>query len=204
MHRIITRFVLAAAFVAASAALASTPAAAAGAATYSIDPTHSEVSFVVRHFVSNVRGHFKDFAATIVRNDQDLAQASVEFTVQVASIDTGVEKRDNHLRSADFFDAATYPTLTFKSRKVEKASESQYRVTGDLTMRGVTKVVTLDVDYAGEMPDGFGGVRAGFSTSTKLNRKDFNISWNRALDGGGFMLSDDVKVEINLEAIRQQ
>jgi polyisoprenoid-binding protein YceI len=159
---------------------------------------------VVRHFVSNVRGHFDDFTATIVKDEQDPSKSSVEFTVQVASIDTGVEKRDNHLRSADFFDAATYPTLTFKSRHVEKISDSQYKVTGDLTMRGVTKVVPLTVDFAGEMPDGFGNVRAGFSTSTTIDRREFHVDWNRQLANGGYMLSDEVKVEIDLEAVKQQ
>jgi polyisoprenoid-binding protein YceI len=186
----------------APASSAATPAP--GVETFKSDPAHSEVGFVVRHFVSKVRGRFRDFSAVIVKDDQDPSRSSVEFTIQVASIDTGVEKRDNHLRSADFFDAANYPQITFRSTRVEKVSDSEYRVTGDLTMRGVTKVVTLPVTYAGEMPDGFGGVRAGFSTTTTLNRQDFGIKWNKQLDTGGYMLSDEVEVEIDLEAVRQQ
>jgi polyisoprenoid-binding protein YceI len=172
------------------------------ATTYTIDPNHSTVEFKVRHFLSRVPGEFNDFSATIVRDDQNPANSSVEFAIQAASIDTGVEKRDNHLRSADFFDVANHPTITFKSSKVEKVSDSQYKVTGQLTLRGVTKVITLAVDYAGEMPDGSGGVRAGFSTETNLDRKEFNISWNKALDHGGYMLADEVEIEITLSVFK--
>jgi polyisoprenoid-binding protein YceI len=189
--------------VLAAAALAfALTAPALAATTYKSDPNHSTVEFKVRHFLSKVPGEFNDFSATIVRDDQNPANSSVEFAIQAASIDTGVEKRDNHLRSADFFDVANHPTITFKSSKVEKVSDSQYKVTGPLTLRGVTKVITLAVDFAGEMADGSGGVRAGFSTETTLDRKEFNINWNKALDNGGYMLSDEVEIEITLSVIK--
>lgn len=175
---------------------------ATAATTFSLDPAHSSVSFKVRHFVSKVPGQFTDFSATIVRDDENLANASVEFTIQAKSIDTGNDKRDEHLRSADFFDVAHHPVISFRSQKVEKVSDSLYRVTGPLTMRGVTKVVTLDVEFAGEIKDPWGGTRAGFSTSTKLDRREFNVLWNKALDTGGFMLSDEVEVAIELEAVK--
>lgn len=188
---------------AAAAALAFALAVPATAATtYSIDLAHSNVGFKVRHFVSKVPGQFNEFTAAIVRDDENLGNASVEFTVQSKSIDTDNEKRDEHLRSADFFDVVNHPTITFKSTKVEKVSDSLYRVTGPLTIRGVSKVITLDVEFAGEMKDPWGGTRAGFSTSTKLDRKEFNILWNKALDNGGFMLSDEVEIEIALEAVK--
>lgn len=168
--------------------------------TYSIDAAHSEVGFTVRHLLSNVRGSFNDFSGTIVRNAAEPARSSVEFTIQAASIDTRHGKRDEHLRSADFFDVANHPTITFKSKSVERVAEGQYEVTGDLTMRGVTKVVTLPVTFAGEMKDPWGNVKSGFTTSIRLNRKDFGINWNQTLDSGGFLLSDEVEVGISLQA----
>lgn len=191
---------LAVLLVSASAGLAS-PARAAQ--TFKPDPAHSEVSFQVRHFLSKVRGKFDQFDATIVKDDQNPASSSVEFTIQVASIDTGVERRDDHLRSADFFDAEKYPTITFQSSAVEKVSDSEYKVTGRLTIRGITKVVTLPVSYLGEMTDAWGHTRAGFTTETTLDRQDFGVSWNKKLDSGGYMLGDDVDVSISFEAVLQ-
>ena len=179
---------------------ASVPPAATG--RYSIDRAHSEVGFQVRHFVSKVRGGFADFSGTI---DIDAARpeaSSVEFTVKVASIDTNEPKRDTHLKSPDFFDAEKYPEIRFVSRKVVPAGTDTYAVTGDLTMRGVTKEVTLPVAFTGFVKTPFGDERAGFETSLTLNRKEFGINWNKALDQGGFMLSDDVAISINLETIK--
>jgi polyisoprenoid-binding protein YceI len=180
--------------VALAAALA---APAFAAETWVVDPGHSEVSFQVRHLMSRVRGVFRDFSATIVR-DADPAKSSVEFTIQATSIDTGIADRDKHLRTADFFDVDNHPTITFKSTSIEKVSDAEYKVTGPLTMRGVTKVITLPVTFDGEMKDPWGNLRAGFSTETTVNRKEFGINWNKALDQGGFLLSDDVEVEIHL------
>lgn len=180
------------------------PAAPAEAAvTYTVDPVHSEVSFRIRHFVSRVRGQFRDFSGTIVKDDENPAASSIELVIQAASIDTDHERRDNHLRSADFFDVEKYPTIRFESTAVERADDGAYRVTGTLSMHGVTKVLTLPVTFEGEMPDGQGGYRAAFSTSRRLDRKDFNIVWNRVLDQGGRMLGDDVEIEINLAAVRK-
>lgn len=197
-HRFLT-IATAVAFVL-TAALAA-PTAAAN--TYTIDKGHSDVGFQVRHFVTKVRGNFGDFAGTIVKDDADPSKSSVEFTIQTASIDTGISDRDNHLKSPDFFDAANHPTITFKSTKVEKVSDTQYNVTGQFTMRGVTKVITLPVSFDGEVADGRGGFTGGFSTATKIDRKEFNINWNKALDNGGFVLSDEVDVAINLEVKRK-
>lgn len=185
------------------AALAVALAAPAFAAdTWVVDPGHSEVSFQIRHLMSRVRGVFHDFSATIVKDD-DPAKSSVEFTIQAASIDTGIEDRDKHLRTADFFDVENHPTITFKSTSIEKVSDTEYRVTGPLTLRGVTKEITLPVTFDGEMTDPWGNLRAGFSTETTLDRKDFGVNWNRALDQGGFLLSDEVAVEIHLSTKKQ-
>lgn len=185
------------------AALALAPAAFAAPTTFAIDPAHSEFGFKVRHYLTQVPGHFNEFSGTIVRDDENLANASVQITIQTASIDTGIEKRDNHLRSADFFDAEKHPEITFQSSAVEKVSDDEYKVTGRLTLRGVTKVITLPVRFAGQMKDARGGLRAGFSTETTLDRKEFGISWNKVLDEGGVMLGDDVRVEIEIEAVAQ-
>lgn len=179
------------------------PAPANAATTYSIDPTHSEVSFRIRHFVSKVRGQFRDFSATIVKDDENPSASSVEFTVQAASIDTANERRDNHLRSADFFDVENHPALTFRSTSVEKVGENRYDVTGELTIRGVAKTITLPVWFEGEMADGRGGFRAAFATAVTLDRKDYGIVWNRVLDQGGTMLGDEVEVSIDLAAVRK-
>jgi polyisoprenoid-binding protein YceI len=169
------------------------------ASTYTVDPAHSEVSFQIRHLVTKVRGTFAKFDGTIVKDDADASASSVEFAIETGSIDTGIADRDNHLRSPDFFDAAKHPSITFKSTKVEKVSDTEYRVTGPLSIHGVSKVVTLPVTFDGEVKDPWGNVKGGFSTSTRLNRKDFGITWNKALDTGALLLGEDVDVTINLE-----
>lgn len=180
------------------------PAApAAAAVTYTIDKSHSEVSFRIRHFMSKVRGHFRDFSATIVKDDETPSASSVEFVIQAASIDTDHERRDADLRSANFFDVEKLPTITFKSTAVEKVDDTRFNVTGEFTLHGVTKVLTLPVEFSGEMADGRGGYRAAFATATTLDRKEYGIAWNRTLDQGGLMLGDEVEVEINLAAIRK-
>jgi len=181
-------------------AAATVPANASG--TYSIDKAHSEVGFQVRHFVSKVRGSFGDFTGTIQVDAAKPEASRVEFTVKVSSIDTNEPKRDAHLRSADFFDAEKHPEIRFVGKKIAPAGEGKYDVTGDLTMRGVTKEVTLPVAFTGLLKTPFGDERAGFETSLTLNRKEFGISWNKALDQGGFMLSDDVTISINLETVK--
>jgi polyisoprenoid-binding protein YceI len=171
--------------------------------TYTIDKTHSEASFQVRHFVTNVRGRFSDFNGTINIDPKSPAASNVEFTIQATSIDTGVADRDKHLRSGDFFDVEKFPTITFKSTAVKPSkTKNTYDVTGNLTMHGVTKQVTLPVTLLGYAKDPWGNQRAGFTVATTLNRQDYGIKWNKALDEGGFMLSDDVNVAINVEAVK--
>ena len=176
---------------------------AAAQGTYSIDPTHSNAGFKVRHLVSKVSGGFNDFDGTIVADFENLDASSVEFTIQATSIDTKNEKRDGHLRSVDFFDVEKYPEITFKSSKITKIDGDSYAVAGALTMHGVSREITLTVDFLGEMT-AMGGTRAGYEMTTTLNRKDFEISWNRALDAGGFVLGDDVEININLELVKQE
>jgi polyisoprenoid-binding protein YceI len=184
-------------------AAAFTLAATLTAETYVIDKNHSDASFQIRHFASKVRGRFADFAGTIQADPAKPEASSVEFTIKTASIDTNQPDRDKHLRSADFFDAEKFPEITFKSSKVTPAGKDKYDVTGTLTMHGVSKEVTLPVTYLGTMKDPRGSEIASFEVATKLNRKDFGMTWNKALDNGGFMLSDDVDVQISLETKKQ-
>jgi polyisoprenoid-binding protein YceI len=173
--------------------------------TYTVDKVHSEATFNVRHFVSRVSGKFDDFSGAINGDFSKPEAASVEFTIKTASVDTGVADRDNHLRSADFFDAAKNPEITFKSTSIKPTgTKNLFNVTGNLTMRGVTKQVTLPVELLGSLTDPWGNTRAGFATHTTLNRKDYGINWNKALDNGGFMLSDDVDITINLETVKKK
>ena len=172
--------------------------------SYTIDKAHSEATFTVRHFVSKVSGKFDDFAGTVSGDLANAPAASVEFTIKTASVDTGVANRDNHLRSADFFDAANHPEITFRSVSIKPSgTKNLFNVMGNLTMRGVTKQVTLPVEFLGFAKDPGGNTRAGFSTHATLNRKDYGINWNKALDEGGFMLSDDVDITINLETVKK-
>lgn len=171
----------------------------ATAGSYTIDQTHSDVSFKVRHLVSKTTGQFTDFDGTILADLDDLDASSVAFTINVASIDTKNEDRDNHLRSEDFFDAETYPEISFISSKITKSGANTYAVTGTLTMHGVSETVTLPVTFLGEMAGPMGGTVAGWEIETSLDRKDYGIVWNRALDAGGMILGDEVEITINLE-----
>ena len=186
---------------AAAAVLAASPAFAD---TWVVDKTHSETGFQVRHMMSKVRGHFNDYAGTIVVDPAKPESASVEFTVKAASIDTASENRDKDLRSANFFDVEKFPEITFKSTRVKAAGKDKYDVTGTLTMHGVSKEVTLPVQFLGFGKDPWGNEKAGFSTDVTLNRKDFGIVWNKALDNGSVLLGDDVWVSINLEAAKKK
>jgi polyisoprenoid-binding protein YceI len=180
-------------------------ASASAADTYVVDKNHSEAKFEIRHMMSKVSGKFDDFSATVTGDPATSADASVQFTMKAASVNTGNEGRDKHLRTPDFFDAEKFPEITFKSTSVKAtAKKNVYDVTGDLTMRGVTKRVTLPVELLGFGKDPWGNTRAGFTIKTTLNRKDYGINWNKALDEGGFLLSDDVDVTINLEAVKQK
>jgi len=172
----------------------------AQAAEYMVDKAHSHVEFKVKHMmISNVTGEFKDFSAVIDFDDKAKKLTKLEGTVIVDSIDTGIEKRDNHLRSDDFFAAAKYPKMTFVMTGLSDDS-----VTGNLTIRGITKKVTFDLDFGGVATDPWGNERMGFELSGKLNRKDYGLMWNKALETGGVLVGDTVKMTIAIEAIKKK
>ncbi|MGH7925781.1 MAG: YceI family protein [Candidatus Binatus sp.] len=173
--------------------------------TWQIDPAHTNVVFTVRHMmISNVKGQFQKTSGTINANGNDPASAKIDGTIDASSIDTRVEKRDLHLKSPDFLDVAKYPTITFKSTKVEAAGPNKWKVTGDLTLHGVTKPVVLDVEGSGApITDPMGNTRAGASATTNIKRSDFGLTWNKALEAGGVMVGDEVAISIDLEAIKK-
>ena len=175
------------------------------AETWTIDPAHSSAQFSVRHMmVSTVRGEFTRLSGTVELDEKDVTRSSVEATIDATTIDTRNERRDNHLKSADFFDVANHPTITFKSTKLEKASDGRLKVAGDLTIRGVTRPVVLDVEaLSPAVKDPQGNLRSGTSATTRINRKDFGVSWSANLDGGGLVVSDDVKITIDVELIKK-
>lgn len=169
-----------------------------GLRQWAIDPAHSEIAFSVRHMmISTVRGHFTGVRGTAEFDPEDIESGSVSVEIDTDSIDTREETRDGHLRSADFLDVETYPTITFESRTVESAGGNRYRITGDLTIRGTTRPVTLDAEFSDVVPDPFGGTRLAISASTRINRADFGLSWNQALETGGVLVSENVDIEIN-------
>lgn len=171
--------------------------------TFTVDKAHSEAAFQVRHILTKVRGTFRDFSGTINFDRAKPENSSVEFRIKATSIDTGNQKRDDHLRSPDFFDVATHPEIVFKSTKVVPKGNNTFDVTGDFTMHGVTKSLTLPVAFLGEQKFGK-GVKAGFETAVTINRKDFGLTWNRALEGGGVLVGEEVEISINIEADLQQ
>ena len=196
MHRIV-RLAAIALFIAAPAL--------AGTTTWQIDPDHTSAQFAIRHLmVSTVRGTIGPVTGTVTIDDADLTKSTVTAAIDAKGIDTRNQKRDDHLRSPDFFDVAKYPTLTFTSKKVEKASDGHYRVIGDLTIHGVTKEAVLDVSGSPTpMQDPFGNTKLGGSATTRINRKDFGLNWSKSLDGGGVMLGDDVDITIDVELLKK-
>ncbi len=171
---------------------------------WQVDGAHSSVNLTVRHMViSKVRGRFTRWNAKLALDTADLPRSSVDVEIDAASIDTGVADRDNHLRSPDFLDAAKYPSLRYRSRRVEALSPDRLKVVGDLTIRDVTREVVLDVDYGGQGKDPWGNQRAGFTATASINRKDFGLTWNQALETGGVLVADRVDIEIELQAIKQ-
>lgn len=178
--------------------------AVAQASTWTLDKAHSEVGFSVKHLmVSNVRGRFTKFDGKIELNEKDVTKSVVNVDIDVGSIDTGNEKRDNHLRSADFFNAAKFPTMSFKSTKVEKAGANKLKVRGNLTLHGVTKPVVLEVEGpTGEITDPWGNKKRGASASTTISRKDFGLKWNKVTEAGGVVVGDDVKITLEIELNR--
>lgn len=169
-----------------------------------IDPAHSQATFSVRHLmITTVKGQFKIISGQLHIDEQNPANSWVEAEADVASIDTRDAKRDAHLRSPDFFEAEKYPKIIFKSTKVERVSGEEFKVTGDLTMHGVTKQVTFDGEYTGQIKDTWGNLRAGLNAKTTINRKEFGLNWNVTLESGGVMVSDNVKIEIDLSTINK-
>ena len=179
---------------------------AAFAATWEFDPAHTGVQFKVRHLmVSHVRGDFEKVSGKIVYDEKDISRSSADITIDAASINTRVAKRDEHLKSPDFLDAAKYPSLVFKSKKVEKAGDGKLKMTGDLTIRGVTKEIVLDIE--GPTPsirDLEGKTRVGGVASTKINRKDFGLTWNKAIETGGVVVGDEVEITIDTEIFKER
>lgn len=169
---------------------------------YSIDQSHTSVSFVVKHMVlAKVRGNFHEFTGTIIFDEADVTRSSVQGTVKVASIDTDNDKRDDHLRGADFFDVEKYPEITFSSTRIEKRGDN-YVCSGNLTMRGVTKEVEIPFTITGKITDPWGNTRIGIEAGFTINRQDFGITWSKIMDNGGLVVSNDVKIELVAELIK--
>ena len=171
--------------------------------TFVIDKAHSEAVFQVRHLITKVRGRFADFEGKIEFDEQRPDVSSVSVSIDTASIDTSEPDRDKHLRSDDFFGVETHPTITFKSTRVVKKNASSFDVVGNLTIHGVTKEVTLPVAYLGVAKDPWGKERAGFESELTINRKDFGLAWNAALETGGFLVGDDVRISLSIQAVAQ-
>jgi len=177
-----------------------TTATATALKTYQIDRAHSEAAFQVRHLITRVRGRFAEFDGTITFAPDAPADSSVSFAIQTKSIDTNQAQRDEHLRSADFFDVEKFPVLSFKSTAVAARGDNQFDVTGELTIRDVTKTIVLPVTYLGGAKDPWGNDKVAFEAEITLNRKDYGLNWNAALETGGFRVGDDVKVSLSIQA----
>lgn len=173
--------------------------------TWIIDPSHTSVQFAVRHLmISTVRGEFAEVSGTVVAHDEDLTRSTVQATINASTIDTREAKRDQHLRSADFLDVERFPTITFVSRKIAPAGDGRWKMTGNLTLHGVTREVVVDVEAPGtRVKDPAGKTRAGARATTRINRKDFGVVWNKSLDGGGIAVGDDVDITIDVEGVQQ-
>ncbi len=178
-----------------------------GVSTWTLDPAHTLVGFSAKHMMfTTVRGKFNEVQGTITVDADHPDHSSVEVEIPAASLDTGVEQRDNHLRSADFLDVENNPTITFRSRRIEGATDREgehFKVVGDLTIRGTTREVVLDAVYEGAGKDPWGGTRAGFSASTRIDRRDFGLTWNQALETGGILVGNEIKIEIEAQAVKQ-
>jgi polyisoprenoid-binding protein YceI len=170
------------------------------ATTWQLDPAHSSVEFGVRHLmISTVKGRFGDISGTVTLDPNDESAATVDVAVKTASIDTRQEQRDAHLRSPDFFDVENFPVITFHGTSVDGDTESDFRLTGDLTIRGVTREITLDVTKEGQGSDPWGGMRAAFSAKGKIDRRDFGLTYNQVLEAGGVVVGDEIKISIDVE-----
>ncbi len=172
--------------------------------SWTIDAAHSSIGFTVRHMViSKVRGRFTRWSGSMAMDERDPATAQVEIVIEPASIDTGVEQRDGHLKSPDFLDVEKHPVMRFRSTGIERRGDGEYRLTGDLTMHGVTRPVTLEVESAGSARDPWGGLRAGFSARGSLDRKEFGLGWNQVLETGGVLVGEKVDFDVEVQAVKQ-
>jgi polyisoprenoid-binding protein YceI len=200
MKALLTRFVSVAAMLAIL-----TASGVAATSPWRIDPQHTAAQFSVRHLaISTVRGQFSNVKGTVQWDDEDITKSTVDISIDVSSVDTREPKRDAHLKSADFFDAAKYPEMTFKSKKIEKAADGKLKVIGDLTIRGTTKEVILDVDGpTTPIKDMQGMQRAALTATTKINRQDYGVKWNATMDNGGVVVGDEISIVIDLEMIKQ-
>ncbi|MFQ5854411.1 MAG: YceI family protein [Anaerolineae bacterium] len=173
--------------------------------SWTIDPAHTLLEFSAKHMMfTTVRGRFQEFSGMLDVNEDDLTQSSVEGTVNVASLTTGTDDRDDHLRSPDFFDVENYPTITFKSTRIEPVDGNRFKLVGDLTIKDVTREIVLDTTYEGPHKDPWGNPRILFSGDTTLNRKDFGLTWNVPLEAGGWLVGDEIKINVELQAVQQQ
>jgi polyisoprenoid-binding protein YceI len=173
--------------------------------TFQIDPSHSSIGFAVKHMmVTTVRGRFGEFSGQVELPDGDPTKARADFTIQTASIDTGAPPRDEHLRSADFFDAANHPELRFTSRRIDSLGGERYRAEGELTIRGVSKPVTLEIELGDRIRDPWGNDRVGLSARGRLNRKEWGLNWNQALEAGGMLVGEEVRLEIEAALVMPQ
>lgn len=173
------------------------------AGEYRIDPAHSVLAFAIKHNeIALVRGRFRDFSGKINYDDKDITKSSVEVTAKIESVNTGVDRRDAHLRTADFFDAAQYPEMTFKSTRVEKKSNSQFVLHGDLMLRGITKPVAILFTVTGAIKDGQGNTRFGVAGQTTINRRDFGFTWGKTMENGGLDVGNEVMIDLQLEAVK--
>jgi polyisoprenoid-binding protein YceI len=175
------------------------------AATWQIDPAHSSVGFMIRHLtVSNVKGSFNKAQGVVMIDDKDITSLRVEISIDASSVDTGHAQRDEHLRGPDFFDVTKYPAITFVSKKVSKTDTNRLRVEGELTIHGVTKAITVEVEGpTSEIKDPWGNFRRGATATSKINRRDFGITWNKVLDTGGLVVGDEVNIYVEVELVRK-
>ncbi len=170
---------------------------------YQLDPAHSQLSFVARYaMVTKVRGLFTDFEGTVRIDAENPTSSAAELRIKAASIDTGQDQRDAHLRNEDFFDVENHPEIVFTTTRVEPLDDDRYRVTGDLAIKGVSRPVSVDLEYTGSAKDPFGNLRAGFEGRGEINRKDWGLNWNAALETGGFLVGDKIKLELDISAIK--
>jgi len=177
---------------------------ATGKSTWQIDAAHTGVAFSVKHLmISRVKGQFGAVSGSLVLDERDFTRSNVHVTIDVSSVDTREEKRDAHLRSPDFFDVEKFPTMTFMSRRIERTGDDTFTLVGDLTIRDVTREITLAVTNEGRQKDPWGGERIGFSATTTIDRRDYGLTWNQALETGGVLVGNDVKISLDVQAVKQ-